>query len=117
VFQNQLWSVVQFGVPESHDVETLRRQPGIPLRVVRFGAVFLVLRSIEFHDKLVRETDKVDDVDANCRLSAKLVSAKLLRTEDSPQRPFGSRWSIPHFASELALLSVAVHCGRIPPPP
>jgi hypothetical protein len=75
---NQLDIVIQLVIAKPHDRESTRLQPRCSLRIVRDGFWILVLRSIKLNDELSRKADKVNDVRADSRLTAKLATMQLL---------------------------------------
>src|SRR5262245_16205246 len=75
---------VQFLVSEADDVKTTRGEPGGTPFVMLDGFRIQMLRAIEFDDELIRETNKIDNIRADCGLATKLPPAQFLSAKEMP---------------------------------
>jgi len=76
--------LIQFLVPEADDAKATRGEPGGALLIVFDGFRIQMLRAIEFDDELVGETNKIDNIRADCGLATKLPPARLFGLKEMP---------------------------------
>jgi hypothetical protein len=100
---------VHFVIAEAEHAVAACDEPLRATRIMLGGLVLEVLRSVELHDQTILQADEVDDVRSQRGLSAKLVAARLPRSQEDPQALLGGRGLIAKMAGEVALFAVSVH--------
>jgi hypothetical protein len=86
--ENRLYDAVKIGVdvmvPKPQRAKTLRREKGVPARIVREPLILAVLGAVRFHDELVFEADEIENIAFERRLTAEMQA---LRAQSAQLRP------------------------------
>jgi hypothetical protein len=101
--------LIHFMIPKPNHPKATRFQPLSAPLIMLARLRLLMLRPIQLHNELLRETNKIDHISADRRLPTKLVPMHLLRPQQSPQPCLSLRHLMAQPPRKLTLLLIAIH--------